>query len=100
MNIQYTPQLLEFMQKKRKTTIVVEEVTSNNSDFEITELHVHLIDTKSAEIFKKKKGYYPIATAEGEVLFPPFHLKLDDTIVFGLKSFLGIKYLSYTGIQK
>ena len=47
MNFIYEPALLEYMQKKGKNTIVVEEITSNNSDFEVTELHVHLIDEKS-----------------------------------------------------
>lgn len=100
MNFIYEQSLLEYMNKKGKSTIVVEEVTSNNSDFEITELHVHLIDEKSAEVFKKKKGYYTVRSEHGEVLFPPFQLKLEDTITFYLKSFLGIKYLGYKGIQK
>ena len=100
MNFVYEQPLLDYMQKKGKSTIVIEEVTSNNSDFEITELHVHLIDQKSAEIFKTKKRYYSVKTDAGEVLLPPYRLKLADTITFGLKSFLGIKYISYQGIQK
>ena len=81
-------------------TIVVEEITSNNSDFEVTELHVHLIDEKRAEHFKSQKRYLGVKTEKGEVLLPPFRLKIDDTVTFGLKSFLGIKYVSYKGIQK
>ena len=100
MKFTYEPALLEYMTKKGKTTIVVEEVTSNNSDFEITELHVQLIDEKRAEYFKKKQGYGTVTTEAGEVLLPPFRLKYDDVVTFGLKSFLGIKYVSYKGIQK
>ena len=100
MKIIYEQPLLDYMKKKGKSTILVEEITSNHSDFEITELHVHLIDQKSAEIYKKKKGYYPVKTAEGEVLFPPYHLKIEDTVTFFLKSFLGIKYVGYQGIQQ
>ena len=96
MNFIYEPALLEYMQKKGKNTIVVEEITSNNSDFEVTELHVHLIDEKRAEHFKSQKRYLGVKTEKGEVLLPPF----DDTVTFGLKSFLGIKYVSYKGIQK
>ncbi len=99
MDIVYEQPLIEYMQKKKKTTIVVEEVSINNSDIEITELHVHLIDSKSADIFKQKKRYRTVTTDHGEVLFPPFKLQLKDTITFGLKSFLGIKYLSYKGIK-
>ncbi|MBP3604819.1 MAG: hypothetical protein J6J79_11800 [Lachnospiraceae bacterium] len=100
MEFTYEPKLIEYMNKKGKNIIVVEEVTSNNSDFEITELHVHLIDEKRADFFKTKQRYHGIKTKEGEVLLPPFRLKYDDVITFGLKSFLGIKYISYTGIQK
>ena len=100
MKFTYEPALLEYMTKKGKTTIVVEEVTSNNSDFEITELHVQLIDEKRAEYFKTKQGYGTVTTESGEVLLQPFRLKYDDVVTFGLKSFLGIKYVSYKGIQK
>lgn len=100
MNFVYEPSLLAYMQKKKKNNIVVEEITSNHSDFEITELYVHLVDDKGAAHFKSKKSYAGIKTEQGEVLLPPFRLKIDDTVTFGLKSFLGIKYVSYKGIQK
>ena len=100
MNFIYEPAMLEYMQKKGKNTIVVEEITSNNSDFEVTELHVHLIDEKRAEHFKSQKRYLGVKTEKGKVHLHPFRLKIDDTVTFGLKSFLGIKYVSYKGIQK
>lgn len=100
MKFVYEPALQEYMIKKGKKTIVVEEITSNNSDFEITELHVHLIDEKRAEYFKTQKGYYSVLTETGAVLLPPYKLKYEDTITFSLKSFLGIKYVSYKGINK
>ncbi|MBO5056516.1 MAG: hypothetical protein J5988_02875 [Eubacterium sp.] len=100
MKFIYEQPLLDYMLKKGKKTIVVEEITSNNSDFEITELHVQLIDEKRAEHFKTRKGYYSVTTDAGTVLLPPYKLKCEDTITFGLKSFLGIKYVSYKGISK
>lgn len=100
MKFVYEKPLLDYMLKKRKNTIVVEEITSNNSDFEITELHVQLIDEKRAEYFKSQKGYYSVTTGAGAVLLPPYKLKCEDIITFGLKSFLGIKYVSYKGISK
>lgn len=95
----YTPALLEYMQKKGKSTIIVEEVTINNSDIEITELHVHLIDDRRADEFINKKRYRGVATDAGRVLLPPFKLHYDDIIAFGLKSFLGFKYITYKGIK-
>jgi len=99
MEIIYEPELLAFMEKKNKNIIVVEEVSINNSDIEIMELHVHLISEAIADEFKKKKRYRTVPTEHGEVLFPPFKLKIAETVTFGLKSFLGIKYLSYKGIK-
>lgn len=40
MNFICEPALQEYMQKKKRTAILVEEITSSNSDFEITELHI------------------------------------------------------------
>lgn len=99
MKFIYEQPLQEYMQRKGKNTIVVEEITSNHSDFEITELHIQLIDEKRAGIFKMKKGYYAIKTEAGEVLLPPYRLKIEDTVTFSLKSFLGIKYITQKGIQ-
>ena len=95
----YEPTLLEYMNKKGKHIIIVEEVTANNSDFEITELHVYLIHEKRAEEFKTKKRYRSIDTDAGIVLLPPLKLEFDDVVTFGLKSFLGFKYVTYKGIK-
>lgn len=100
MEFIYEPKLIEYMNKKEKRNIVVEEITSNHSDFEITELYIHLIDDKQTEFFKTKKRYYSKNTRIGEVLLPPYALKYDDTVTFGLKSFLGIKHVTCKGIRK
>ena len=99
MEFIYEHPLKEYMYKKGKNIIVVEEITSNNSDFEITELHLQLIDEKLADYFKTKKGYYTVKTQTGEVLLPPYRLKIGETVTLGLKSFLGIKYITQKGIQ-
>lgn len=54
MKFVYEPALQEYMQRRRKNKIVVEVITSNNSDFEVTELHVHLADEKRAAFFIEK----------------------------------------------
>ncbi len=40
MEFVYEQKLQNYMLQKGKKNIVVEEITSNNSDFEITELHI------------------------------------------------------------
>lgn len=99
MEFIYEPALQEYMRQQKKNTIVVEVVTSDYSDFEISELHVHLVDDRKAEFFKNKKHYRARQTENGEVLLPPFRLKIEETVRFGLKSFWFVKYVSCQGIQ-
>lgn len=98
MYFTYEEELKEYMKQKNKKNIIVEVVTINNSEIEITELHVHFINEKQTEFYKTKKNYRSIETEMGEVLLPCFKLQYDEEIVLGLKSFLGIKSLSYKGI--
>lgn len=90
--------LQDYMAKTGKRTVIVEVAASNCSDFEVTELHVHLINEKQADYFKTKKHFRSREVSEGEVLLPPYRLEYADTITFGLKSFLWIKYVTHKGI--
>lgn len=99
MDIRYTEELKDYMQKKQKRIIIVEVVTSNASDFEITEFSVHFVTEKQAEYFVKKKKFRRVKTELGEVLLPNYHLEYDDAITFGMKSFWFINWLTQTGIR-
>ena len=98
MKIAYTPELLEYMKQKKKTTIIV-ELVELNCDLDMTELHVYLADQRTRDLFRNKKSYGIATTEVGEVLVPPFPLKYDETVTFGLKSFLFFKHLTYEGIK-
>lgn len=99
MNFIYEEPLLRHMRQKGKTDIIVEVVSSDSSDFEVTELHVYLASRKQAEHFQTKKHFRAVQTEAGSVLLPPYKLEYDDTITFGLKQLLFIKYVSYQGIR-
>lgn len=98
MKIEYDDDLLEYMEKKGMTSIAVEVVTSN-SDIEITELHVHLLQDRLVEYFKTKKGFRSVRGEAGEVLLPPYRLEYDDTIRFSLKKFWFFRSVGYSGIK-
>lgn len=98
MTFVYEAPLLEHMKQKGMTAIAV-EVISSNSDFEITELYVHLIKDRQAEYFKAKKGFRGILTEHGEVLLPPYRLEYSDTITFGLKKVWIFHGIRYSGIK-
>lgn len=99
MNFICEPELKEYMAKKGMRIIAVEIVTSDYSDFEISELHVHLVSEAQAKAFKDKKRYIAKQTDFGEVLLPPFRLEMSDTVTFGLKKIWIFKGISYKGIK-
>lgn len=99
MTIRYTPELIEYMDKKNNHTILVELVEINNSDVEVVDLHVYLPHRNQKEKFLKEKKYRVITTEVGEVLLPPYPLQLEEEITFGLKKFWIFTSLSYTGIK-
>ena len=98
MTFVYEAPLLEYMEQKGMTAIAV-EVISSNSDFEFTELHVHLIKDKQAEYFKAKKNFRGIPTEHGEVLLPPYRLEYSDTVTFGLRKVWFFHGIRYSGIS-
>ena len=87
------------MQKKSMTTIAVEVMSSTNSDFEVTELYVHLIKDSQVQYFKDKKHFRGVKTEHGEVLLPPYRLEYDDVITFGLKKLWIFHSIRCSGIR-
>lgn len=99
MTIRYTPELLEYMDKKKNHTILVELVEINNSDLEVIDLHVYLPHKNQREKFLTEKKYRVVTTEVGEVLLPPYPLQLEEEITFGLKKFWIFTSMTYTGIK-
>ena len=99
MNFIIDEALKAYMQRTGKTNIVVEMVTAETSDIEISELHVHLVNDRQAAFFKEKKRYRGRATDVGEVLLPAFPLQYEENVRFWLKSFLCFKTVGYEGIK-
>ena len=99
MTIRYTPELLEYMDKKNNHTILVELVEINNTDLEVIDLHVYLPHKNQREKFLTEKKYRVVTTEVGEVLLPPYPLQLAEEITFGLKKFWIFTSMTYTGIK-
>ena len=97
--VEYDDALREYMAEKGMTTIAVEVASSDHSDLEVTELHVHLISDKRAAFFKEKKHFRAIAGELGEVLLPPYKLEYDETLRFGLKKIWIFRSIRYSGIR-
>lgn len=99
MEFKYTPELTEYIRKHHKKTLLVEMVEVSSSDLEITELHAYFINERMRDQFVNKKQYRVFPTELGEVLLPRFPLETEDTVTFGLKSFLFFKHVTYQGIK-
>lgn len=99
MNFIIEDALQEHMKHTGKRNIVVELVTADTSDIEISELHVYLADDKQATFLKEKKRYRGRETELGEVLLPAFPLRYEENIRFWLKKFLCFKMVGYEGIE-
>lgn len=99
MEFRFTSALLEYMQKQKKNTIVVELVQVNTGDFDLSELHVQLVDQKRADFFLSKKNYRSFRTEAGTVLLPRFPLVMQERVTFDLKQFLFFRSVTYDGIK-
>jgi len=99
MKFIYEPSLIQYMRQKGRRIIAVEVISSDSSDFQVTELHVHFVNEKRADFLVRQKRFRSLDTDMGAVLLPPYRLEYEDTVTFRLKSFLGIKYVAQEGIR-
>ena len=94
-----TPALRGYMEKKGLDTLVV-EVVSSSSDFEITELYIHLIRPRQAEDFRRRRyRSAPLEDGPGMVLLPPYRLEYDDSVVFDLRKFWVFHGIRAAGVR-
>lgn len=99
MEFRYTPELAEYIQKHNKTTLLVEMVELNNSDLDVTELHIHFVNASLRKQFVEKKRYRVFPTELCEVLLPNFPLEIEDVVTFGLKKILWFNSITCQGIK-
>ena len=101
MEFIYEPELLEYMKSKGRYNIIVELVSIDHSDIEMTDLHVFLANERQMKLFKEEKKYKSIKTEVGEVLMPVYKFDMDEDkkVVFGLKSTWIFKTVTVKGIR-
>ena len=98
MKISLTQELTDYMKAKGKYGIIVEVVSSDSSDFEVTELHTHFVSEKQAALFIRRKGFHPVEADGFSVLLPNYRLQLSGEIRFGLKKLGPIRLVQSEGI--
>ena len=100
MRLIIEPELKALMEKRGKHTIAVEVASSDGSDFEVQELHVHLVSDRDAAALITRKHFHPRdAEGGGRVLLPNYRLEYDETVIFGVKRLLCFRLVSCRGIR-
>lgn len=99
MNIIYSDELIEYMKQRGKECILVDIASSNTCDLDVTEMYLRFISDKHADrLLNMKKGYRAETAPLGRLIFPPYHMHIDDTVSVYLKSVLFFKLIKQEGL--
>ena len=99
MTFHYSEQLKEYMEKKNKEYILVEVVTADTSDVEVTEIATRFVDKKMADHYIHEKHYRVEAGEVGQLLLPRYPIQYADIVELSLKSFLFIHLVTQKGMK-
>ena len=99
MNVEYSPELPEQMQKKGRKNISIEVASSDHSDIEVTEIFLRYVTDEFADYLVQKKKYKSVRTEVGQILLPPYRLDYDETVRFYLKKMWIFRKLEVEGVH-
>lgn len=97
MNVTYEQRLSDYMTSKGYRAIVFEEISAVGCCADSTELYTRFAKAPEAEKLRAQRTWRIFEAPVGE-LFLSRGLEVDDDVTLGLKSFLGIKDITYKGI--
>lgn len=98
MNISYEQSLIDYMQKKNYSAIVVEQIDPIGCCADTSELLLRFVNEKGADKLRDQ-AIRQLDAPFGELLVMIRGLDYDDEITFGLRSFLGLKDITVKGIR-
>ena len=99
MIFEYSDKLKQYMQRTHKEYILIEVVTADTSDLEVSEIAVRFVDRKMAEHYITKKRFRQIEGETGKLLLPPYPIKYSDTVQLSLRSFLFFHLITQKGMK-
>lgn len=98
MQITYSDKLKQYMQQKNLTHIEIGVIDATGCCSGYSEIVVNFVAEK--DMPKLKGKILRTLTGEiGDILITARSVELDDTIHFDLKTFLGVKDISVTGVR-
>lgn len=98
MDITYDESLIEYMKKKKYTAIVIEQIDPIGCYADTSELLLRFVNEKGADKLRDQ-AIRQLDVPFGELLVMIRGLDYDKEIHFGLRSFLGLKDISVSGIR-
>jgi len=98
MTFSFTPELAAYIRDKKKAALVV-KIAEANSDIDVQELYLQLVDARAAEYLKTKQQYRSFPTEVCEVLLPNYRLEYESEIRFSLKKLWFITTVKQEGIS-
>lgn len=98
MNISYEQSLIDYMQKKNYSAIVVEQIDSIGCCADTSELLLRFVNEKGADKLRDQ-AIRQLDAPFGELFVMIRGLDYDDEITFGLRNFLGLKDITVKGIR-
>ena len=99
MVFQYSEKLKDYMRKSGKEYILVEVVTADTSDIEVTEIATRFVDARMAANYIEKKHYRAVDGEVGRILLPKYPIQYADTVELDLRSFLFIHLIAQKGMK-
>lgn len=98
MDITYDESLIEYMKKKKYTAIAIEQIDPIGCCADTSELLFRFVNEKGADKLRDQ-AIRQLEVPFGELFVMIRGLDYDKEIHFGLRSFLGLKDISVSGIR-
>lgn len=99
MTIEYSDELIEYMDQHHKECILVDIASSNTSDLDVTEMYLRFISDKHADrLMGSGKGYRVYEAPFGRLIIPPYNLNISDTVSVYLKKMLFFNVIKQNGL--
>lgn len=99
MRFEYSENLKKYMHRTHKEYILIEVITADTSDLEVSEIATRFVDKRMAEHYLTKKRFRQIEGEVGWLLLPPYPVKYSDTVALSLRSFLFIHLITQKGMK-
>ncbi|MBQ8934291.1 MAG: hypothetical protein IJ061_08415 [Lachnospiraceae bacterium] len=99
MEFQFSERLKNYIQKTGKQFILVEVVTADTSDIEISEIAVRFVSRRIADHYIRDRHFIEKQTEVCSLLLPRYPLRYADMVELDLRSFLFIHLLKQKGMS-